>query len=136
MTTSLETYAAVLAALSAGRERASTLRANGFDETSWAETDARFQAALNAEDAPEGEIPPLAQRFSKAFEAALDAIDQPPELDFETYAAITRRLRGGYDVGRAVQEGSFDLAAYLRSHRYWVKRIVQDPELRRRFEEG
>ncbi len=93
-----------------------------------------MQALLDVEAAEGEDVPDAVRRFSSAFEAALGEA-ATAELPFEAYRALTHRFRRGEDAAALAQSGQLDLGRYLRAHRFWVRRMLEDDTLRRRFEE-
>jgi hypothetical protein len=93
-----------------------------------------MQAMLDVEAGEGEDVPEPVRRFSSAFEAALGE-SATAELPFEAYRALTHRFRRGEDAASLAQSGQLDLGRYLRAHRHWVKRMLEDDALRRRFEE-
>lgn len=135
MNLTLEAYAALLAELTLGREpREAILARWALDEASWEAIDREMQAVLDVEAAEGEDVPEPVRRFSSAFETALGEATTA-EMPFEAYRVLTHRFRRGEDAAALAQSGLLDLGRYLRAHRYWVKAMLADDTLRRRFED-
>jgi hypothetical protein len=141
MALTIEEYATVLAELSSGLEpRELVLERWSLTEESWERLDAEKQRELDQEPAATGaqasggDVPDVVRRFASAFGAALET-SRAVEMDFESYRHLTKRLQAGADAKHLTETGALDLGVYLRAHRHWVKRMLEDGALRRRFEE-
>jgi hypothetical protein len=132
----LDAYARLTVALGrAGDNRGAVLAAHGLDEARWEAIDDLWQARLSdamdeiTEDQP---VPPFLAQFSRAMDRAQS--DDTQVLSFERYAEVTRAVRQGGDVPRALQRLGVSTDEYLHANRYWMQRMADDDELSERFQ--
>lgn len=131
----IEEYAVALAELTSGMEpREIVLARRSLTEEAWEALDREKQAELDREPEPGRDVPEAVERFAAAFGKALET-SRAVEMDFESYRSLTKRLQAGADAKHLTETGALDLGVYLRAHRHWVKRMLEDAALRARFEE-
>ncbi|WP_437663367.1 hypothetical protein [Sorangium sp. So ce1182] len=130
----IEAYAQVMAELSAaGPARAEVLARRGLDEDRWEAIDTAWQARISAAiDEAEDGISPLLSAYAAAYEAAQSA--RSPPISLEQFAQATRLMQASGDVQAALARAGVTMADYVQGSQHWSRRIVEDPELERRFE--
>ena len=131
----LERYAELLAELArSGQDRETLLERLGFSETDWEAIDEHFQTLLERADEETGDdqVPEIMGRFSQAF-ARGSSLSSEPELSFEEYASIVQLARQGAELHRVLEQRRVPIQRYLDAHAHYLKRMLQDPELERRF---
>lgn len=130
----IEAYARVMAELAAaGTARAEVLARRGIDEARWDVIDVHWQARLSAAiDETEDGMSPLLSAYAAAYEAAQSALAPPIPLD--QFAQVTRLMQASGDLRVALARVGVTLAEYTSGSQHWSRRMVEDPELERRFE--
>jgi hypothetical protein len=132
----LAAYAAVMAELAAaGDARVEVLARRGLDEDQWDALDAEWQDRLSealAEDA-DG-VPALLAAYAAAYEAAQRALVSP--LPLEQFARVTRLLQATGDIQAALAREGVTFSDYTRSSEHWSRRMAEDPEEARRFQDA
>jgi hypothetical protein len=129
------TYARVMAELAdAGDRRGEVLARHGLDEDAWEAADDAWQATLSAALDDDGDGPSqVLSDYAAAYERAQIELAVPMRL--ETFATVTRLLAAAQDLPRALAQANVTLAAYLRACGHYARRMAEDPELARRFED-
>ena len=128
-------------------DRAAVLRSHGLDEDAWEAIDDAWQTRLSeAEGAaereegdavdPRGGVPPLVAAHAEAFARAQAARAGAPLLDLPAFAELTRALQRRPDVAAVLRRFDLSLAALLHNQAHWTKRLLEDPELARQFDEA
>jgi hypothetical protein len=132
----LDAYARLTVALGrAGGNRHAVLAAHGLNEASWEAIDDYWQARLSdamEEITDEQPVPPFLAQFSHAMDRAQS--DDSQVLSFERYAEVTRAIRQGGDVPKALERLGISTDDYLHANRYWMQRMGDDDELAERFQ--
>ena len=132
----VETYASVTAALADGRRpREAILRDQGLDEESWAALDQFWQDRLSTslEEEVDG-VPPLMAAYALAFERAQATLHEAePILPIERFAEATREIQRRGDPVAALKHVGVTLAQFLRANEHWTRRMIEDPDLLRRY---
>jgi hypothetical protein len=136
MELSLEAYATVMAELlAAGDARGEALERHGLDEDRWETIDTFWQERLSEAIEPQEDgIPGLLAAYSAAYEAAQRALS--PVISIEKFARVTKLLQSSLDIHAALAKVSVTFAEYVRSCEHWSRRIAEDPEVERRFEDA
>ncbi|MEJ7731836.1 MAG: hypothetical protein WKG00_21830 [Polyangiaceae bacterium] len=125
-------------------DRASVLRARGLDEDAWEALDDAWQQRLSDADAhleadggdPDAGVPALVAAHAEAFVRAQAARTQGPPLDFAAFVELTRAIERQPDISAVLRRFQLTLQQLLRSQAHWTKRMLEDPELARRFDEA
>jgi hypothetical protein len=134
MDLSLQAYAGVVAELAAGGAREEVLARHGLDEARWDAVDAHWQACLSEAMGEEIDgVPPLVAAYTSAYEAAQRSFTPPVSL--EQFAQVTRLLQGAGDVQAVLAKVGVTLAGYMRGGEHWSRRMAEDQELARRFQD-
>jgi hypothetical protein len=125
-------------------DRTAALRARGLDEDAWEALDDAWQQRLSDADAhldagggdPDGAVPPLVAVHAEAFARAQAARTQGPPLDFAAFVELTRAIERRPDIAAILRRFQVTLQQLLHSQAHWTKRMLEDPELARRFDEA
>lgn len=83
-----------------------------------------------------GDLGP-AQEYDAALSEAQDAlVAGEPEIELDTYAAITARLEAGHELALVLTEAGVPPARFASAQRAWAEKLAHTPalseELRRR----
>ena len=132
----VEGYARLMAELAAaGASRGEVLARHGLDEARWEAIDARWQEALSeAIDVEDEGVPPILSAYAAAYEAAQRSLGAP--ISIEQFARVTRLLSANGDLQAALARAGVTMAEYVRGSEHWARRLAEDPELERRFDEA
>lgn len=119
-------------------DREAALRAHGLDDDAWEALDDDWQARLSAaEEADDSDgVPPLVAAHAEAFARAQMARTQGPPLDFATFVEVTRAIARQPDIAAVLRRFDITLERLLLSQGHWTKRMMEDPELEKRFDEA
>ncbi len=134
----IEKYAQVMAELASSGEspasRAEVLARHALDEGTWEAIDTRWQEKLSdALDLDDDGLPPILSTYIAAYQAAQRPLAPPITLD--QFALVTRHLSASGDVRASLAKVGVSLADYVRGSEHWSRRLAEDPELERRFQE-
>jgi hypothetical protein len=132
----VETYAAIMVELAAKPEvREVVLARHGLDEAGWEALDTHFQDLLSEAMADDADgVPEILARYAAAYEAAQHVQGEP--ISLESFALVTRLLHITGDVRASLARANVTLADFVRASEHWARRIAEDPELERRFDEA
>jgi hypothetical protein len=132
----IEAYARVMAELAAaGDARGEVLARHGLDEARWEAIDTRWQDEISAAiDVEDDGIPEIVSAYAAAYEAAQRSLGPP--ISIEQFARVTRLLQASGDVRASLARASVTMAEYVRGSEHWSRRIAEDPEIERAFDEA
>jgi hypothetical protein len=131
----IEAYAALMAELAAaGDARAEVLARHGLDEARWEAIDAHWQQRLSDALDEEGDgVAEILSAHAAAYEAAQRAAAAP--ISLEQLAQVTRLFQASGDLRASLAKVGVTLADYVRGTEHWSRRLAEDPELERRFDD-
>lgn len=112
----LDEYAAIIAALGAGRERAEVLAAHGLDEPGMDALESAIEARLtSALDAPGAEFDPFLSRYEAAMRVAQLRAQQERPVSVDTLARAIVALERGTDPRAALERAGLTAAELSRA---------------------
>lgn len=132
----VEAYAALMAELAAaGDARGEVLLRHGLDEGSWDVIDTLWQGRLSdAVDVEDDGVPEIVTRYAAAYEEAQRRFGEL--LSVEQFARVTRLLGATGDLRAALARTGVKLADFVRASEHWSRRIAEDPDVERAFEDA
>jgi hypothetical protein len=131
----IEAYARLMAELAkAGAAREQVLARCGLDEARWEAIDTHWQAHMSAAlDAAGDDVPEIISAFAAAYKAVQRSLGPP--ISIEQFAQATRLLQATGDLRAALARTGVTMADYVRGSEHWSRRIAEEPEIERRFDE-
>ena len=141
LTTDVRAYAALSVRLAEpDADRAAILAEHGLDEDGWDAIDDAWQERLSeAVDAmgDEETVPFLVKEHAEAFAAAQAARTRAGDpMPMERFVEVTLDIQRGQDVQHVLQRNGTTLHDYLRAQQHWLKKMMEDADLARRFEQA
>jgi hypothetical protein len=136
--TDIRAYAALAVRLAEpDADRTALLAEHGLDEDAWDLLDDAWQERLSAAIDAMGDsdaVPPLVKEHADAFaqEQALRVAAGAP-MTFERFVEVTHDIQRGHDIQHLLKRNGTTLHDYLRAEQHWLKRMLDDPELQKRF---
>jgi len=132
--TDLETYAAVVAGLSAGRPRADLLVEHGLDEPQFDQLEQRVELEMSrAMDSAGDAVPPFLVAYEAALRKAQLAAQGPTSLTLEQFARAISALERSSDPRHALEKLGLKPEELSRALAHFGPRLAKDPELAKRF---
>ena len=115
--------------------RAEVLERHGLDEASWEVLDTHWQDRLSeAVDVEDDGVPEILSRYAAAYEAAQRSFGEL--ISIAQFARVTRILGATGDLRAALARTGVKLADFLRGSEHWSRRIAEEPDVEREFEEA
>jgi hypothetical protein len=133
-----ETYATIVARISAGADRATVLAEHGFDEETFEAAEGALDDALSIEleSASEDNAPPASViAFDRAFRSASLATGDPASfLTIERYAEAVAILESGDRIEHRLAQAGLTLSQVFRATAHYAPRLAREPDLAASFQ--